>query len=187
MADRNLFFTASVDELLNVYESNLDETRLINSINIKRLVLDYLVENKQNKNGSKFDSSIVCTGINAFTIDHDIHLKFNKNKSYQTSTLVIYATISGILFIDIQASKLVHILDFDCLFNSQKNTDSNYSAQSVDLYQVEDKQINGAVLFLFQNEVKILKCLELVRNNLEFKNHSLFEVKNKPVLSVIPK
>ncbi len=178
--------------MLNVYESNLDETQLVNSLNVKRLILDYLAENKQEKNANKIDSStIVCTGLNAFTVDHNIHLKFNKVKSYQTSTLVIYAMISGILFIDIQTSKIIEIIDFSLLFNGQNNKNSldcNYSAQMVDFYQIKDKQINAAVLFLFQSEVKVLKCLELVRVDFEFKNQSnLFQVKNSSVLSVIPK
>jgi hypothetical protein len=171
----------------------LNETQLVNSINIKRLISDYFVENKQDKHANKIDSSIVCTGINAFTIDHNIHLKFkNKVNSYQTSTLVIYSTISNILFIDVQTSKLIHILDFSCLFNNSQNNnassfDCNYSAQLVDFYQVEDKQINAAVLFLFQNEVKVFKCLELVRINLEFRNQNLSDVKKSSILSVIPK
>ena len=180
--------TSSSDGNLNVYEFGQGVFFLSRTISLEKLYLSHAAKNLLEFSG---DASMLCIGIQIFSIGTTSSLSLDKtatNRSCQT--MIVCATTNAIYFIDVNTGDLLNLIDFKSVqLNTKYLNISCLIPQAVDFCMVENKQINAALLFLFQNEMDILKCADITSTvkNISKANNDLSDKDKEPVLTVFPR
>ena len=111
---------------------------------------------------------------------HVVHLHRNGGKSLtdelkfgdhfitiseiESSVLIALATSFSILFIDISAKRIVHVIEFEQIIDADKRT-TEHTVQSVDFELVNNEQLNAALLFVFEQRVELITCFDFGRGD----------------------
>lgn len=95
----------------------------------------------------------VCTGLHVFKVN--------------LQTVITCATSSCMFLIDFDSGDLIYLIDFNeiNLDNSKKDVLACLLPQTVEFCLVDGKQVNAALLSLFQNEINIVKCADIFSKN----------------------
>ena len=146
-----LLVTSSTDGCLSIYEYKNEELFYQTSLSLEKL---YSSKRPKTKDEHLSEVSMLCIGLELISIG-------NKDVN-QAKSLIIYATSSCLFLIDLKTISLLNIIDFKSIdLNTKYLNVSSLIPQVVDFSMFDNKQINAALLFLFQNEINVVKCVDL--------------------------
>ena len=121
-----------------------------------------------------------------FSLAASSRLEFDETRK-NSRILIVCATSACLFFIDFDSGNLIYLIDFNQ--NSPNKKLQNLAMpQAIDCQIVNDGRIHLAFLLLFQNEINIMKCGDVVvpkidKPSIEVNKENF----DSPILSVFPK
>jgi hypothetical protein len=174
---------------LNVYDYAQNVFLLTKTISLETLHLEYTSQHSTENNEINLlqsDTSMLCIGIQVFIIGSNNNLSVDSGgeKTF-VQTIIVCSTSNAIYFIDTNSGNILNLIDFKSIqLNTKHLNISCLIPQCVDFCLIENKQINAALMFLFQNELDILKCADITPI---IKSTPVVSGQDNSVLSVFPK
>lgn len=164
--------TSLSDGTLNVYDYAYAQEifMLTRTISLETLHLEYRSQSLSESNENNFsqdDVSMLCIGIQVFSIGNDNNLGVDQGGVSHMQTfsqsIIACSTSNAIYFIGAKTGTILNLIDFKSIqLNTKHLNISCLIPQCVDFCMIENKQINAALMFLFQNEIDILKCADIM-------------------------
>ena len=165
LSDEPVLVASTSGSNLNIYHYDRDNTTTTTTIKLFRQIsLENLFTNRlQNTSSSSEDgeqsyASFLCIGLQVFNIGDQNRIEFNQARK-NSSTIIVCGTPQCLFFIEYSTGNLIYMVDFKSVSFSKN---ANFiMPQMIDFCLVRDRQINAAFLFLFQNEINIVKCADI--------------------------
>jgi len=184
-----ILVTSLSNGTLNVYDYAQNVFLLKKTISLETLHLEYTSRHSTEKNEINLlqnDTSMLCIGIQIFSIgtNNSLNVDSGGEKTF-VQTIIVCSTSNAIYFIDANGGNILNLIDFKSIqLNTKHLNISCLIPQCVDFCIIENKQINAALMFLFQNELDILKCADITP---AIKSTPVVIAQDSSVLSVFPK
>lgn len=181
LEENSLVLISTSDGCLNIYAWTRNEpANLLNSFNLEKLYRSQRQTAKQTENS--LDMSFLVIGMHMFSLSSEA------NSSENVDCMIVCATSSCLFLIDINSDKLLNVIEFGDLPFNTKHLNMNCLIPQVAEFSLEEnKQINAALLYLFNNEVNVIKCADISRTKSNQEFSSVAAVSDQNYLSVIPK
>jgi len=185
--------TCNSNSMLCYYEYKNEKFFLTKNISLENVYSNYVKTNINQEDPTstlKDDSyaSFLCIGLKVFNIGTNSRIEFNRTRK-NSSYVIVCGTPVCLFFIEYSTGTLIYLIDFkEVSFRKNLNNSMFIMPQTIDFCLVDNKQINAAFLFLFQNEITIVKCADICSNQLDSiiqENAQIIE--NENTLTVIPK
>lgn len=190
LENQPIIVTGSSDCTLSIYEYKYNQSSLIKKIFLESLYAERRTKQKENdeEEEEETNASLLCVGLQLFNLGNNSRIEFNQARK-SLNAIIVCATPVCLFFIDFSTGNLIYLVDFnDVSFKKSLNNECFLMPQCVDFSLVNNKQINAAFLFLFQNEISIVKCAEIsshttTQSNIAQESNGEIE----EILSVYPK
>lgn len=185
-----VILTCSSNSLLCFYEYKNEKFTLTKKISLENLYSNFIAANISQENTLKDDSfaSFLCIGLKVFNIGSNSRIEFNRTRK-NSNYIIVCGTPVCLFFIEYSTGSLIYLIDFkEVSFRKNLNNSMFIMPQTINFCLADNKQINAAFLFLFQNEITIVKCADICSNQLDSiiqENAQIIE--NENTLTVIPK
>jgi hypothetical protein len=186
LLDEPIIIASTSGSNLNIYHYDKMEIKLFRQISLENLYSNqFQLQESSSEDGEQSYASCLCIGLQVFNIGDQNRIEFNQARK-NSNTIIVCGTPQCLFFIEYSTGNLIYMVDFKSVSFRQNAT--FMMPQTIDFCLVRDRQINAAFLFLFQNEISIVKCADICANKSlvkEISNHAV-DSQNE-LLTVIPK
>jgi hypothetical protein len=177
LVEKSLVLVSTSDGHLNIYAWSPNEpTSLFKSFDLEKLYASHKKLSKKADN--TIDLSFLVIGMHIFSFGNEEN----------SECMIVCATSSCLFLIDMNSDKLLNVIEFsDLPFNTKHLSMNCLIPQVAEFSVIENKQINAALLYLFNNEINVIKCADISRSNQEISSIGAGVPSDGHYLSVIPK
>lgn len=185
-----IIVTSSSNSILSIYEYKNNKSLLVKRISLETLYSTYIKSQGECVQNNESHASFLCIGLQVFNIGSTSRIEFNQTRK-NSNIIIVCGTPVCLFFIDYNTGQLIYLVDFKSISFRTNASDSTFiMPQSIDFSLVENKQINAAFLFLFQNEINIVKCADICvstnQSAIDSKPNDLTN-ESEEILTVFPK
>lgn len=188
---------STLDGFLYIYEAvKSADFLLVNKVALETLYDNYLKNKAGYMRDEDRNDSFLCLSLHLLTFESGTRIEFDAARK-TTKTMIVCCTTSALFFIDYHTCDLINLIDFKrlCIQNKSRPAQQQVGIpQAIDVKLLHNSQVNVAYQLLFQNEISVVKCAEVVApspskityESAQCEDQKLDEIETE-ILSVFPK